>query len=85
MKLLKYCFVIHVLLLFFSDKAFADEIGIPFLETSAEDATNAEQAFMAMTASIKTRMASQPANNAKAPIVQIRGQPVVQNSGCCSS
>ncbi|CAH2056733.1 unnamed protein product [Thlaspi arvense] len=29
-------------------KAFADEIGIPFMETSAKDATNAEQAFMAM-------------------------------------
>ncbi|KAJ0606796.1 putative small GTPase, tetratricopeptide-like helical domain superfamily [Helianthus annuus] len=38
-------------------KAFADEIGIPFLETSARDATNVEQAFMAMTASIKDRVA----------------------------
>ncbi|PPS14722.1 hypothetical protein GOBAR_AA05859 [Gossypium barbadense] len=27
-------------------QAFADEIGIPFLETSAKDATNVEQAFM---------------------------------------
>ncbi|KAG4169160.1 hypothetical protein ERO13_A12G068900v2 [Gossypium hirsutum] len=27
-------------------KAFANEIGIPFLETSAKDATNVEQAFM---------------------------------------
>ncbi|KAD1105215.1 hypothetical protein E3N88_07804 [Mikania micrantha] len=66
-------------------KAFADEIGIPFLETSAKDATNVEQAFMAMTASIKDRMASQPALNAsKPPTVKIRGQPVSQNSGCCS-
>ncbi|KAI7746438.1 hypothetical protein M8C21_015346, partial [Ambrosia artemisiifolia] len=66
-------------------KAFADEIGIPFLETSAKDATNVEQAFMAMTASIKDRMASQPALNAsKPPTVNIRGQPVSQNSGCCS-
>ncbi|KAJ0772721.1 putative small GTPase, tetratricopeptide-like helical domain superfamily [Helianthus annuus] len=38
-------------------RAFADEIGIPFLETSARDATNVEQAFMAMTASIKDRVA----------------------------
>ncbi|KAJ9556658.1 hypothetical protein OSB04_011272 [Centaurea solstitialis] len=66
-------------------KAFADEIGIPFLETSAKDATNVEQAFMAMTASIKDRMASQPSMNAsKPPTVNIRGQPVSQNSGCCS-
>ncbi|KAK4353949.1 hypothetical protein RND71_026143 [Anisodus tanguticus] len=36
-------------------KAFADEIGIPFLETSAKDATNVEQAFMAMTGAIKNR------------------------------
>lgn len=38
-------------------QAFADEIGIPFMETSAKDATNVEQAFMAMAASIKDRHA----------------------------
>ncbi|KAF7137479.1 hypothetical protein RHSIM_Rhsim07G0117900 [Rhododendron simsii] len=63
-------------------KAFADELGIPFMETSAKDATNVEQAFMAMAAEIKNRMASQPAmNNARPPTVQIRGQPVNQKSG----
>jgi GTPase SAR1 family protein len=36
-------------------KAFADEIGIPFLETSAKNATNVEQAFMTMAAEIKNR------------------------------
>ena len=36
-------------------KAFADEIGIPFLETSAKNATNVEQAFMTMAGEIKTR------------------------------
>ncbi|KAG6495009.1 hypothetical protein ZIOFF_042799 [Zingiber officinale] len=67
-------------------KAFADEIGIPFVETSAKNATNVEQAFMAMTTAIKNRMASQPAgNNARPPTVQIRGQPVNQKSTCCSS
>nr|GMD29784.1 ras-related protein RABD2a [Ipomoea batatas]GMD38166.1 ras-related protein RABD2a [Ipomoea batatas] len=67
-------------------KAFADEIGIPFMETSAKDATNVEQTFMAMSASIKNRMASQPANAMKPPTVNIKGQPVAQNSsGCCSS
>ncbi|MCD7469995.1 Ras- protein Rab-1A [Datura stramonium] len=65
---------------------FRCEIGIPFMETSAKNATNVEQAFMAMAASIKNRMASQPAsNNARPPTVQIRGQPVNQKSGCCSS
>jgi Ras-related protein Rab-1A len=67
-------------------KALADEMGIPFMETSAKSATNVEQAFMAMAASIKTRMASQPAAaNARPPTVQIRGQPVNQKTSCCSS
>lgn len=66
-------------------KAFADEIGIPFMETSAKNASNVEQAFMAMAAEIKNRMASQPANSARPATVQIRGQPVNQKAGCCSS
>lgn len=40
---------------FVSSQAFADEIGIPFLETSAKNATNVEQAFMCMAAEIKNR------------------------------
>jgi Ras-related protein Rab-1A len=36
-------------------QAFADEMGIPFLETSAKSATNVEQAFMAMAGEIKNR------------------------------
>ncbi|PWA69050.1 small GTPase superfamily [Artemisia annua] len=66
---------------------FADSIGIPFMETSAKDATNVEQAFMAMSADIKNRMASQPgANSTRPPSVQLKGQPVGQSSGgCCSS
>ncbi|XP_057518616.1 ras-related protein RIC1-like isoform X2 [Amaranthus tricolor] len=66
-------------------QAFADEIGIPFLETSAKSATNVEQAFMAMTGAIKNRMASQPALNVRAPTVQLKGQSLNQKAGCCSS
>ena len=47
-----FAFLIWILV---HSKAFADEIGIPFMETSAKDATNVEQAFMAMSASIKER------------------------------
>ncbi|CAO2170338.1 unnamed protein product, partial [Urochloa humidicola] len=67
-------------------KALADEIGIPFLETSAKDATNVEKAFMTMAGEIKNRMASQPAaSGASRPAtVQMRGQPVAQQSSCCS-
>ena len=39
-------------------QAFADEIGIPFLETSAKNATNVEQAFMTMAGEIKNRCRS---------------------------
>lgn len=41
-------------------QAFADEIGIPFLETSAKNATNVEQAFMTMAAEIKNRWEAPP-------------------------
>lgn len=37
------------------DQAFADELGIPFLETSAKNATNVEQAFLTMSKQIKDR------------------------------
>ncbi|KAJ6806088.1 ras-related protein RIC1-like [Iris pallida] len=36
-------------------KAFADEIGIPFLETSTKSIANVEQSFMMMAAEIKKR------------------------------
>jgi len=66
-------------------KAFADEIGIPFLEASAKDSINVEQAFMTMSADIKNRMASQPGIGVNKPrTVRISGQPVSQNSNCCS-
>ncbi|KAE8706614.1 Ras-related protein RABD1 [Hibiscus syriacus] len=41
-------------------KAFADEIGIPFLETSAKDAINVELAFLTMAGAIKQKMGNQP-------------------------
>ncbi|KAJ4746505.1 Ras-related protein Rab-1A [Rhynchospora pubera] len=67
-------------------KAFADEMGIPFMETSAKNSTNVEQAFMAMAAAIKNRMASQPAmNSARPQTLPIKGQPVNQKSSCCST
>lgn len=40
----------------FDLKELADHLGIPFLETSAKNATNVEQAFMTMAAEIKNRM-----------------------------
>jgi len=43
-----------------SAKEFSDSANIPFLETSAKNATNVEDAFMTMAGEIKKRMASQP-------------------------
>jgi len=36
-------------------KAFADDLAIPFLETSAKDSINVEQAFLTMAAEIKNK------------------------------
>merc|ERR1712070_1345575 len=41
-------------------KEFADSLSLSFLETSAKNATNVEQAFITMAAEIKNRMATQP-------------------------
>jgi Ras-related protein Rab-1A len=43
----KFILNAHALLL----QEFADSLGIPFLETSAKNATNVEQAFMTMVSS----------------------------------
>ena len=69
-------------------KAFADSIGIDFLETSAKSAAHVEDAFMALTSTIKQRMASAPAVNSAATtggkLVQGRHLAVgTQGGGCC--
>ena len=72
-------------LLFFMQE-FADSLGIPFLETSAKNATNVEQAFMTMAAEIKNRMgppqtAPEPGANKKVPLGP--GSSVKQGGGGC--
>jgi hypothetical protein len=42
----------------FALKEFADQLSIPFLETSAKNATNVEQAFLTMAKQIKDRCVS---------------------------
>ncbi|KAI0479295.1 P-loop containing nucleoside triphosphate hydrolase protein [Xylariaceae sp. FL0804] len=66
-------------------KEFADSLGIPFLETSAKNASNVEQAFLTMARQIKERMGSQATTNTK-PGVQVGPGHSVSNSssgGCC--
>ncbi|WFD00041.1 ras GTPase [Malassezia yamatoensis] len=73
-----------------SAKQFADQLNIPFLETSAKDATNVEQAFLTMAKQIKQRMgASAMQNNAqgsgKSSLKVGQGQNVqaAGQGGCC--
>ena len=64
---------------------FADHLGVPFLETSAKSATNVEQAFIAMAAEIKNRMANAPTsklgNTTALPVG--RSAQTAKSQGCC--
>jgi Ras-related protein Rab-1A len=63
---------------------FADSLGIPFLETSAKNASNVEQAFLTMARQIKERMGNTTVNNK--PTVQVGQGSTVQSGsagGCC--
>lgn len=63
---------------------YADSLGIPFLETSAKNATNVEQAFMTMAAEIKNRMGPVSASPDNKPSVKINAStPVKQGGGGC--
>lgn len=67
------------------NQEFADSLGIPFLETSAKNASNVEQAFLTMARQIKERMGTAATQNSK-PSVQVGpGHGVTNNSsgGCC--
>lgn len=66
-------------------KEYADQLGIPFLETSAKNATNVEQAFMTMAAEIKNRMGPTPSPADSKPNVKINSSTPVRptGGGCC--
>jgi Ras-related protein Rab-1A len=66
-------------------KEFADQLGIPFLETSAKNSTNVEQAFITMAAEIKARMAQAPiaAKTGGGAGVKLEGQKVGEKKGGC--
>ncbi|VDI81939.1 Ras-related protein Rab-1A, partial [Mytilus galloprovincialis] len=65
-------------------KEYADSLGVPFLETSAKNATNVEQAFMTMAAEIKNRMGPVTAAADNKSNVKINpSTPVKQGGGGC--
>lgn len=63
---------------------FAESIGMQFLETSAKNATNVEQAFLTMATEIKRRIANSMISNGPGPTVEFKSAPMQDNrSGCC--
>jgi len=67
-------------------KEYADQLSIPFLETSAKNSTNVEQAFITMATEIKNRMGPLQQTGANASAVRIGPSQPVQDkksSGCC--
>jgi len=69
-----------------SAKEYADQLGIPFLETSAKNATNVEQAFMTMAAEIKNRVGPPAAAQPGASGVKISNTKAIDakpGGGCC--
>jgi Ras-related protein Rab-1A len=66
-------------------KDFADKLNIPFLETSAKNATNVEKAFLTMAAEIKNQIAAQPqVKQSAGKTVDVKGKSVGQpDKGCC--
>ena len=68
-----------------SAKEYADQLGIPFLETSAKNATSVEQAFMTMAAEIKSRVGPSAAGQPGPDGLVIDSKSVEANKagGCC--
>lgn len=71
-------------------KEFAESNNMPFLETSALDATNVEEAFLTMARQIKESMAQQNldggkgSGESKSSNVNLKGQSLTNpSSGCC--
>ena len=82
------CCAIGGMVITFPLQEFADQLQIPFLETSAKNATNVEQAFMTMASEIK-RAQGPDNDHVSGPGTTVRitpsSQPVRQKEGkgCC--
>jgi len=66
-------------------KEYADQLEIPFLETSAKDATNVESAFLTMASEIKNRVGPPVSATTGGNTVTINNdsRPVQSGGGCC--
>ena len=63
-------------------KEFAGQVNIPFLETSAKNATNVEDAFMTMAGEIKKRMAAAPTTEGNKSKIHVGKTESVKSSSC---
>jgi GTPase SAR1 family protein len=64
-------------------KQFADELGVPLLETSAKTATNVELAFIKMASEIKAQVATHPKPTGAIPMPVGRAARKKAGGGCC--
>lgn len=72
---------------FFTFQEYAKQLGIPFLETSAKNASNVEQAFMTMAAEIMQRVGPPSAQVASDAHVGVKIEKTTNvdtgSKGCC--
>jgi len=66
-------------------KEFADSEGIQFMETSAKNSHNVEEAFRKMAGEIKKTVAQQPQGQRPGVIRPVVGGRPVNSSGCCGA
>ncbi|MES1909524.1 MAG: Ras-related protein RABD2c, variant 2 [Cercozoa sp. M6MM] len=64
-------------------KAFAERLSIPFLETSAKDATNVEQAFLTMAKDLIEQRANVAKAAAPTGVVGVDGATPGKKTTCC--
>lgn len=64
-------------------KAYADELKIPFLETSAKNASNVEEAFLTMTSELITIRETRGTTGAANDTVKVNGGGSSSSSGPC--
>merc|ERR1711870_217699 len=64
-------------------KELADSLNIQFMETSAKNAHNVEQAFQSMAQEIKQRVASMPQTRSQAPSATLGASQPVRQGKCC--
>jgi len=62
---------------------FAESLGIQFIETSAKERSNVEEAFTMMATQIKARMKTQRQAGGRSKGTIQPGQAVGNSGGCC--